>query len=151
VLLSLRPRLNRTRHTVSIECPPELELYSHPGACSQIVTNLVMNSLLHGFEGVEGGHIAIDVSEQPEGLLLRYTDDGKGTAPEHLPHIFEPFYTTKRGAGLGLHVIYNLITQSMGGSVTCESTSGNGVVFEIRIPRAALFLNEDAAAERMLA
>jgi PAS domain S-box-containing protein len=154
VLLSLSPQLNRTRHAISLECPPELDIYGHPGAYSQIITNLVMNSLLHGFESVEAGHVAIQVIEQPEGLLLRYSDDGRGITPEHLPRIFEPFYTTKRGAGgsgLGLHVIYNLITQSLGGSIACESTPGMGVAIEIRVPRSALFLDEAAKHETAIA
>jgi signal transduction histidine kinase len=137
VLISLGPTLKRTRHVVNIECPPELQIYSEPGACSQIITNLVMNSVTHGFEDVEAGHIAIAVSAQPEGLLLRYSDDGRGIAAEHLEKIFDPFFTTKRGAGgsgLGLHIVYNLVTQALGGAIACSSTPGKGVVFEIRIP-----------------
>jgi signal transduction histidine kinase len=141
VLLSLSPQLRSTKHQVSIECPPELELYSHPGAFSQILTNLVMNSLLHGFESMEVGRINIEVKEQADGLLLRYSDDGRGIAPEHLAHVFEPFYTTRRGqggSGLGLHIIYNIVTQGLGGSISCSSTPGQGVVFEMRIPREAM-------------
>ncbi len=137
VLTSLGPTLKRTRHAVNIECADELSLYSHPGAYSQIITNLVMNSVIHGFEGIEAGHITIAVSEQPEGLLLRYSDDGKGIAPEHLKKIFDPFFTTRRGqggSGLGLHVVYNLVTQTLGGAITCESAPGQGVRFEIRAP-----------------
>jgi PAS domain S-box-containing protein len=144
VLHSLKPQFSHAGHQVSLACPPAMELYSHPGAFSQIITNLVMNSLLHGFEGMEAGHISIDVSEQSGWLLLRYTDDGRGIAPEHLARIFEPFYTTKRGqggSGLGLHVIYNLITQGLGGSIICRSTPGQGVLFEILIPGKSLAAN----------
>ncbi|MDP3699288.1 MAG: ATP-binding protein [Hylemonella sp.] len=143
VLRSLSPQLSHTRHQISLSCPDELQLYGDPGAISQIITNLVMNSLIHGFEGVEAGHMAIEVSGEPGGLLLRYKDDGRGIAEEHLAHIFEPFFTTRRGqggSGLGLHVIYNIITQGMAGSIQCTSTPGQGVVFDIHIPHAAVTL-----------
>ena len=124
-----------------LECPPGLQLYANPGAFSQIITNLVMNSLQHGFEGIAAGHIVIRVEEQPEGLLLHYADDGRGIAPQHLAPVFDPFYTTKRGqggSGLGLHIVYNIVTQNKGGSIECRSTPGQGVAFEIRIPRSMM-------------
>jgi signal transduction histidine kinase len=137
ILLSLSPTLKKTRHQVTIECADELSLHSYPGAYSQIITNLVMNSVTHGFEGIEAGHITITASEQAEGLLLRYSDNGKGIAAEHLDKIFDPFFTTRRGqggSGLGMHIVYNLVTQTLGGTITCNSTPGQGVVFVIRIP-----------------
>lgn len=137
VIRSLTPQIGRTGHAISVVCPEQLKITSLPGDFSQILTNLVMNSVIHGFEGIEAGHIRIEVSEDGGRLLLRYTDDGKGIAPEHLPHIFEPFFTTRRGqggSGLGLHVVYNIVTQSLGGRIDCASTPGKGVVFEIRIP-----------------
>jgi signal transduction histidine kinase len=141
VVRSLSPQYKRTSFEISLSCPDPLFLFSDPGDFSQIITNLVMNSLIHGFEGLEAGHIDIEVSEQGADLLLRYSDDGRGIAPENLPHIFDPFYTTKRGhggSGLGLHVIYNIVTQGLGGSITCSSTPGHGAVFEVRIPKSAL-------------
>jgi signal transduction histidine kinase len=145
VIRSLSPQLGPTHHSVSLSCPQELLISSNPGDYSQVITNLVMNSLFHGFEGIEAGHIQIVVSEQDDGLLLRYSDDGRGISEEHLPHVFEPFYTTKRGqggSGLGLHVIYNIVTQGLGGSISCSSTPGQGVVFYIRIPRAAVAVTD---------
>jgi signal transduction histidine kinase len=150
VILSLRPQLGGTRHPVSLSCPDELVLYSHPGSFAQIITNLVMNSLTHGFEGRDAGHIAIQVSEMPDYIQLRYSDDGSGIAADVLPHIFEPFYTTKRGSGgsgLGLLVIYNIITQSLSGSISCSSTPGQGVLFDIRIPRAAVSGSDEPIAQ----
>lgn len=141
VIRSLSPQFRRTGYDISLSCPDPLFLFGDPGDFSQIITNLVMNSLAHGFEGLDAGHIRIDVGESGADLLLRYSDDGRGIAPEHLSHIFEPFYTTKRGkggSGLGLHVIYNIVSQGLGGSITCSSTPGQGVLFEIRIPRSAL-------------
>lgn len=137
VIRSLSPQLGRTSHVVDLMCPVELEVMTSPGDISQIITNLVMNSLIHGFDGVACGHIGIEVSVEGEEIILRYRDDGRGIAPEHLPHIFEPFFTTRRGqggSGLGLHVVYNIVTQGLAGRISCASKPGQGVLFEIRLP-----------------
>lgn len=138
VLMSLKPEWKKTRHTVNIDCPDGLELYSYPGAFSQILTNLVMNSLIHGFEDIYNGEINLTVTHNPDEVQLTYHDNGKGIAAENLKRVFEPFYTTKRnqnGSGLGMHIVYNLITQTLGGQVSCESQPGSGTTFEIRIPK----------------
>lgn len=138
VLLSLRPHLKKTEHEVHVICDPELVMDSYPGALSQIITNLVMNSLLHAFEPGEAGRITITAVMQDEQVLLTYVDNGKGIPPEHLDKIFEPFYTTRRGrggTGLGLHILYNLVTQSLGGTVRCESTPGQGTSFTLLLPQ----------------
>lgn len=137
VLLSLRPSYKRTRHTLQVACPAELELFSYPGAFSQIISNLVMNSMIHGFEGIPAGRIAIEVSLADGDLLLRYSDNGKGMPPAVAKKIYEPFFTTKRvpdGTGLGMHIVYNLVTQVLGGKIVCASTEGEGTVFTISIP-----------------
>ncbi|MBI5520252.1 MAG: PAS domain S-box protein [Desulfovibrio sp.] len=139
VLLSLRPHLKKTEHEVAIICDPELVLDSYPGALSQIVTNLVMNSLLHAFEPGEAGRIVISAARLDDGRVqLIYVDNGRGIAPENLDKIFEPFYTTRRGrggTGLGLHILYNLVTQTLGGSVRCESAPQKGTTFTILLPQ----------------
>ncbi|MEO8007751.1 MAG: PAS domain S-box protein [Betaproteobacteria bacterium] len=143
VLVSLNPHLGRTGHTVRLLCPEALELYGHPGSFSQIVTNLVLNSLRHGFEGKDAGNIAIEVDEKNDGLRLHYSDDGCGIAVEHLDRIFDPFYTTKRGAGgsgLGLHIVYNIVTQGLGGHITVCNNPDKGVSFDLNIPRSAMML-----------
>lgn len=138
VIRSLSPQLNRSPARVVVSCLPGIRLYGNPGDLSQILTSLVMNSLTHAFDGRASGQIRIEVSESSDEVMLHVSDDGCGIAPEHLPHIFEPFYTTARGrggAGLGLHIVYNLVTQRLRGSVHCTSTPGAGTSFEIRIPR----------------
>lgn len=137
VLLSLHPKLRNTRHSVTIHCPDTLELDSYPGAFSQIVRNLVLNSLMHGFEFKEQGEISLEISLQEDRLQLRYSDNGKGIVKEEIPKIFEPFYTTKRGhggSGLGLHIVYNLVTQKLHGTIVCESEPEVGTTFLIHIP-----------------
>ncbi|SNS21752.1 PAS domain S-box-containing protein [Humidesulfovibrio mexicanus] len=138
VLLSLRPHLKKTEHEVVLICDPELTLDSYPGALSQVVTNLVMNSLVHAFEPGVAGRITITALEKGRYVLLIYADDGAGIAPEHLDKIFEPFYTTRRGkggTGLGLHILYNLVTQKLGGEVRCESQPGRGATFTLTLPQ----------------
>jgi PAS domain S-box-containing protein len=137
VLLSLHPKLKKTSHTVMVQCPEDLELDSYPGAFSQIVTNFVMNSLIHGFEQKDQGCIELQIWEENDTLRMRYQDNGRGMSEDERAHIFEPFYTTKRGqggSGLGLHIVYNLVTQALDGRITCESTPGSGTIFTIEIP-----------------
>lgn len=137
VLFSLAPRYKRTRHTVSVDCPEDLELFSYPGAFSQIITNLVLNSLVHGFEGIPEGKISLNVTVQDNSLFFRYEDNGKGIHPENVKKIFDPFFTTKRGrggSGLGMAIIYNLVTQTLGGEISCESAEGRGTAFTMVLP-----------------
>lgn len=137
VLLSLHPELKRTQHTVTIHCPEDLELESYPGVFSQIITNFVMNSLIHGFAHIPQGDIALHIGEENGTLRMRYRDNGQGMSKQACARIFEPFYTTKRGqggSGLGLSIVYNLVTQRLKGHIECESIPDGGTTFTIRIP-----------------
>ncbi len=137
LLTSLYPEIKRAHHTVTVNCPDDLEITSYPGAFSQILTNLIFNSLIHGFEKTTYGTISITVTCSGQTLSLRYEDTGKGIPEDKLPHIFEPFYTTKRGqgsTGLGLHIVYNLVTQQLRGNIHCKSPPGSGAAFLIQIP-----------------
>ncbi len=137
LLLSLHPKFKHTRHEILVQCSEELEMNSYPGALSQIFTNLFMNSLIHGFDDRSKGTIELQVTRERNVVHFLYRDNGKGIAQEHLSRIFEPFYTTKRGkggTGLGLHIVYNLVTQKFGGSITCHSTPGEHTTFLVHIP-----------------
>ncbi len=137
ILTSLHPAIKRTRHVVEVECPPDLEFETYPGAIYQIVVNLVMNSLIHGFEGMEQGHVRIAAHRRGDELVLEYTDDGRGMIEDVRRRVFEPFCTTRRGqggSGLGLHICYNLTTQVLRGTIGVESAPGRGVKFVIRFP-----------------
>ena len=138
VLFSLHPKLKRTKHTITINCPENLEFESYPGAFSQILTNLVINSLIHGFEHQERGQIILDVSsDESEILQLHYRDNGCGMTEKVRTKIFEPFFTTKRthgGTGLGLHIVFNVITQRLNGNIICKSSPNQGTSFLITIP-----------------
>lgn len=137
IIRSLQPQIARAGHTVGVDCPDDLELNSFPGAYWQITTNLVMNSLVHGFDGMEHGRIEIVVSSVEGQLQLRYSDDGAGIAEHVVPHLFQPFFTTKRnrgGSGLGLYLVHSLVTQSLGGRIDCLTGQAKGASFLIRVP-----------------
>jgi signal transduction histidine kinase len=137
ILLSLQPTLKKTNIRINIVCPENLELVSYPGALSQIITNFVLNSLLHGYDEQDTGNILIEVEEETEELLLRYSDDGRGVPAENLSKIFDPFYTTRRsdgGSGLGLHLVYNLVSQQLNGRIRAYNNNPNGLAFDIHFP-----------------
>ena len=136
VLRSLSPQFGSRDVAITVECPGDLSITSYPGAFAQIVTNLVMNSLDHGFEGSRSGRITVSARTEGDRLIVSYTDDGRGIEAEVLPRIFDPFFTTslQRGSGLGLNIVYNLVTHRLGGSIECSSESGAGVLFTITLP-----------------
>lgn len=137
VLLSLRPKLKKTPHRVEVECDEDLVIESYPGALSQILTNFIVNSLTHAFGEGQAGLIRIAVARNDGMLSLTYSDDGCGIAPEVQDRIFEPFYTTARAkgsTGLGLHIVFNIVTGTLGGTVTCCSAPGQGTTFQVRVP-----------------
>jgi signal transduction histidine kinase/purine-cytosine permease-like protein len=137
ILLQLSPKLKEANHTIAIKGDRSLTLNSYPGAFSQIVTNLVLNSLLHAYRFGEYGRITLTFEQVNNVLIFEYADDGQGISPAHVGKIFEPFFTTKRGlggSGLGLHIVYNLVTQKLNGSIRCESQPGVGTKFIITCP-----------------
>ncbi len=121
VIRSLYPKLKGKKVKIKLEIDDELELNSYPGAFSQILTNLVLNSMVHGFENKGEGNIHIAMRQEDENLLFEYHDDGKGIPKENLGKIFDPFFTTNKkiGTGLGLHIVYNIVNQKLKGSITC--------------------------------
>ncbi len=139
ILRSLRPKLKRTPHLVEIDCDPDLTLTSYPGALAQILTNLVLNSVVHAYAEGVSGRIIVAATSHDGGVRLEYSDDGRGIPDELRQHIFEPFFTTRRaagGSGLGLHIVYNLVTQRLGGTIAVDSKPGCGTEFTIDIPDA---------------
>ena len=140
VLLSLQPKLKGRPVKVEVDCPADLVLESYPGAVSQIVTNMLMNSLVHGFEEREQkGQIAIRACVVGDMVSFSYADDGAGMDGDTLDKLFDPFFTTKRGAGgsgLGAHILYNLVTGPLGGSVRVHSAPGAGLRYELSFPRS---------------
>ncbi|HYF86399.1 ATP-binding protein [Azospirillum sp.] len=140
LLRSLHPTYKaRAALTISVDCPVDLELDGYPGALSQILTNLIMNALIHALDPEQPGGIAISARPCDGDMVeLSVADDGNGIAQEVLPKIFDPFFTTRRGSGgsgLGLHIVYNLVTGRLHGTIGVESRPGQGTRFTLRFPR----------------
>jgi signal transduction histidine kinase len=140
-LHTLHHRFDRAKVALVTELPPTIAMDSLPGSLSQVIINLVENALAHAFDPGSGG--SLTVSSRTIGLdqvEIVVTDDGKGIAPDVLPKIFDPFFTTNRGAGntgLGLHIVHNLVTGPLGGSIEVTSAPGAGTQFTLRLPLSA--------------
>ena len=137
VILTLKAKLNKEQVNVALECDDNLVVESKPGPINQILINLILNSMIHGFEHKDGGNINISIMYLSEQLLITYQDDGIGIDESIKAKIFEPFTTTKRGSGgsgLGLHLVYNLVNQALNGHIDFQSEKEQGTTFEITVP-----------------
>jgi ligand-binding sensor domain-containing protein/signal transduction histidine kinase len=137
VLLTLKPQLHKAGCALDFQCPNDIELYTDAGAIAQIITNLVLNSLLHGVNQVEDPRIQISFSQEGRMVVLKFGDNGVGMDQRALTHIFEPFYTTKRnngGTGLGTHIVFNLVSGSLKGQIDVQSAPGAGLHYKITFP-----------------
>ena len=137
VLLTLKPQLHKAGCALDFQCPEDIELYTDPGAIAQIITNLVLNSLLHGVNQVTEPRIQISFTQEGRMVILKFGDNGIGMDQRALAHIFEPFYTTKRnkgGTGLGTHIVFNLVNGSLKGQIDVQSSPGAGLHYKISFP-----------------
>ncbi|WDP92480.1 MAG: response regulator [Desulfobacter sp.] len=137
ILLSLRPRYKKTAHTIEVNCADNIEINSYPGAFSQILNNLIMNSLLHGFSDTAEGKMEIEIAREDNGVKFVYRDNGCGMTEAHKEKVFDPFFTTMRGkggTGLGMSILFNLVTQTLKGTVELDTAPGKGVCFTMALP-----------------
>ena len=137
ILLSLKHEYKNSGNEIEVSCDDQLIINSYPGVFAQIFTNLVMNALIHGLSKRENGLIRIEVKKELDQLFIHFSDNGSGITDTDLSKIFEPFFTTNRskgGSGLGLNVVYNLVTGKLKGKITCKSVIGEGTHFYIRLP-----------------
>jgi len=137
VLTTLKAKLNKKHIKLTIDCPADLIVESKPGPINQILINLILNSIIHGFESKPDGTINISVIYLSEQLHISYKDNGVGINESIKAKIFEPFTTTKRGSGgsgLGLHLVFNIVTQALNGHIDFESNVGLGTTFNITFP-----------------
>lgn len=137
VLFSLEPKIKKAKVEVIYEITEGIMHYANPGDVSQVITNLVMNALIHGFHQKIGGKLTLRVNQVKQLIHIDVTDNGVGIPEEHIHAIFEPFYTTKRGqggTGLGLNIVHTIVTQKLKGSIRCISEVGVGTTFQVRIP-----------------
>lgn len=137
IISSLRPKLKQRQTVVSVLCPEPITLDGYPGTLAQIITNLTMNALIHAFANREQGRIEIAAEQVGDQVTLRFSDDGRGIAPEHIERVFDPFFTTQRGSGgtgLGLNIVFNIIVKQLGGTISVQSELGKGTSFLLTFP-----------------
>jgi signal transduction histidine kinase len=141
IITSLKPVLKRAPIALSVDVPEGLLIDGYPGSYGQILTNLFLNAVNHAF--ADGGAGTISISARPRGtddIEIIFADNGAGMSPDVQRQAFDPFFTTRRnegGTGLGLHIVYNLVTQQLGGRMMLESRLGQGTTFRIIMPRVA--------------
>lgn len=133
--------LKRTPYTITYSIPADIVIETYPGPLEQVLTNLVQNAVLHGFDQAQSGTIEITASHaKDDDVILSVKDNGKGITAENLKRVFDPFFTTKLGqggSGMGLHIVYNLARGILGGQIKVQSKPGQGAEFMLQLPRAA--------------
>lgn len=137
VVTSLQPQVRRSGHHLRVMGAETITLTTDPGIIAQIITNLVTNSIKHTYPDGGTGQLQIQIEQREHQAVLTYSDNGCGISSEHLSKVYDPFFTTARhqgGTGLGLNIVYNIVTQSLKGTIQMESQVGEGTTFAIAIP-----------------
>lgn len=135
IIHSLHPKLKKTNHSIKVDCPENSEVYCHAGALSQIFTNLIINSIIHGFRDINRGVITIAVRLSGDDQVhITYQDNGHGLTEEQLSHLFDAFYTTtasQGGTGLGAHIVHDLVQDTLNGKIQASSLPDKGLRYDI--------------------
>ncbi|MFZ6676120.1 ATP-binding protein [Undibacterium sp. Xuan67W] len=138
-VLTLGPVIRKTRHEVVCHIPPKIIMDSYPGPLGQVMTNLINNAFIHAFDSDIRGAVIISAAQRDSDVVeIVLSDNGKGIPEANLSRVFDPFFTTKLGqggSGLGLNIVYNLVTGVLGGKITVESAAHKGTRFIITLPR----------------
>ena len=140
IVASLRPVLKKSQITLTVDVPAGIVMDSYPGSYGQVLTNLFLNSVVHAFPDGRAGSVIVEARQVRDDVDIFVSDDGVGMSEEIQRRAFDPFFTTRRnegGTGLGLHIIFNLVTQQLGGRLAFESRLGWGTRFRITLPRVA--------------
>jgi signal transduction histidine kinase len=142
IITSLRPVLRKSAISLSVDGAPGVVMDSYPGAYGQVLTNLFLNAVVHAFpEGGANNRVIISTRALTDREVeIIVADNGRGMSDEVQKRAFDPFFTTRRdqgGTGLGLHIIYTLVRQRLGGALSLDTQVGRGTVFRITLPRAA--------------
>lgn len=135
---SLHPALKKGHASVEVTCAAGIQMDSYPGLLAQVLTNLTMNAITHAFASEQQGRIGVVVDCVDGVVSIVFSDDGRGIAPEHVGRIFDPFFTTRRGqggTGLGLHIVFNIVTKQLGGTITVRNAQPHGACFDLTMPR----------------
>jgi len=138
ILLMLQPRIKKTPFVILQDIPKDIEMASYPGPLGQVIINLINNALIHGFDQRSSGTVTVAARRlNGRNVELSVKDDGNGIAPENLKRIYDPFFTTKLGAGgsgLGLHITYNIVTGLLRGRIKAVSEINGGTTFTLVMP-----------------
>jgi signal transduction histidine kinase len=140
IIASLRPVLKKSQIALTVDVPSGIQMDSYPGSYGQVLTNLFLNCVVHAFPDGRAGSVIVEARQVRDDVDIFVSDDGVGMSEEIQRRALDPFFTTRRnegGTGLGLHIIFNLVTQQLGGRMTFESRPGWGTRFRITIPRVA--------------
>lgn len=140
VIENLMPKIQQARHQFELVCEPTIRVSTLPGAWATIITNLVMNSLLHGYEEGESGEMQLTVTATSDGLEVNYLDDGRGMAKQTIDQLFDPNAdegTASSKSGLGMYLLHHLVKDALNGRVSVQSDVGQGVHFRIQVPITA--------------
>jgi signal transduction histidine kinase len=141
IIASLRPVLKRAPIELTVDVPEGLVIDGYPGFYGQILTNLFLNAVNHAFGDGRSGTISISARARGhDHVEINFADNGAGMTPDVQRQAFDPFFTTRRnegGTGLGLHIVYNLVTRQLSGHMMLESRLGQGTTFRIIMPRTA--------------
>ncbi|MEZ4293545.1 MAG: ATP-binding protein [Polyangiaceae bacterium] len=139
VAATVRDRCRDRKATLTLEVPEDAIAEADPAALEQVLENLTDNALKHTPEGTT---VTLRASLHPTTVRIQILDTGPGIPPEHLPRLFERFYRTdpsrsrdQGGAGLGLAIVKHLV-ERMQGTVTADSTLGQGSTFTVTLPRS---------------
>ncbi|MDC0661079.1 sensor histidine kinase [Marinobacter sp. SS21] len=155
LLTTLQPTIRHRPVTTHFDIPPDIELDSFPGPLCQVISNLFNNAMIHAFEPDQAGHWSVAAQRQGgDQVILTVVDDGRGMSKAELGKIFDPFYTTRLGqggSGLGLHIVYNLSTAVLGGTVSVASAPGQGATFTLRLPLCPQTLAENSSDTSVIA
>ena len=153
-LATFHAQLRRANCETRVDCAKTLVIDSYPGGVGQVLSNLINNALLHAFEGRTSAQMVITAREMPgDQILLIFSDDGVGMTPKILHQVFDPFFTTKMGqggSGLGMNIVYNIVTGMLGGSIEIESSTEHGTSVTIKMPRTAPDRETDGAELNLL-
>ena len=141
ILMSLRSGLRTKNLVVNVSCEPNLTMNSYPGPYGQVLTNLFLNSVAHAFPGGKSGTLDIKVQAfGQDDVKVSFCDDGCGMSRDVRRQAFDPFFTTRRdqgGTGLGLHIVYSIVMNCLGGRLNLDSEPGKGTKIQLILPRVA--------------
>ncbi|MEY8204790.1 MAG: GAF domain-containing sensor histidine kinase, partial [Bermanella sp.] len=130
IVIGFAEELQAGAHGIVLDCADDVQMNSFPLALTLVMSNLINNSLQHGFKQRKEGTITLAVSaskySEQRKIIIEYADDGVGIEQAQHKKVFDPFFTSSMGehSGLGLHIVYNVISKQFGGSIRCGREEG---------------------------